>query len=1045
MSSALPKVLDVVGELLELPTEQRHARLLQLCGQNESLRAEAMTLLEEMAQRSADETSAPSHAVSDDADAPTQLGNYRIIRLLGRGGMGEVYEAEQQRPKRLVALKVVHPHLVSRALLKRFEYEAEVLGRLDHPGIASVLEAGTADGPRGPRPFFAMELVRGRRLDHWVEQNKPDLRRRLKLLIDICQAVQHAHQHGVIHRDLKPSNILVNDDGQPKILDFGVARAIEGDGTAAASETLHTESGALVGTLQYMSPEQAAGDVKRLDTRSDVYALGVIAYQLLAERLPYDVSGKLLPDALRVICQEEPTRPGTIRKSLRGDLETIVLKALAKEKQQRYASSAELAADVRRYLDYEPITARPPGAWYQFGKFARRNKVVVGAGVAWWQRGVALRQKAEAEAANKNAQAVINFLTDGVLAAADPQVTRGNREMTVKEALDRAAKLIEGECKGQPLVEAAVRNAAAETYLSLGHADLALSHARISLELRRRELGDDHPDTLRSMSTLALSLEEHDQHDAAEALFREAMERSRRTWGPEHARTLLAMMNVGYVLQCQGKLAEAEPVLRDALAGQRRTLSDDHEDTINTMSNLGMVLLGERKFEESERVLRDVLARRRRVLGDDHPDTLVAINNLGFALDGAGKTAESEPLARESLERSRRVLGDDHPKTLIGMNNLGQTLKALGKYAESESLHREALERRRRLKGDDDNDTLTSLNNLGLVLKAQGKLDEAEPLVRANLDGCRRVLGEWHPHTLLAMNNMASMLQARGRLDEAAALYRELIQRSRDANGEDDKTTLLAKNNLALLLQSQGQLDEAQLLFRDVLDRRRRLLPADHPSLLTSINNMGTVLHAQGRLDDAEPYGREGLDGSRRALGDDHPDTILSINNLGALYEAQGRFEPAEQLFREALERRRRTRGEDHPATLSAMSNVGRVLSAQGKLTEAEPLFKHIYEQMMVHPPEPRGAAMLIAQYGPCLARMGRYHDAEAPLREAYTRLKASGLERHEAMANVLKALVDVCDANGRHDEALAFREELGRARAATQPSATRATPSGTR
>src|SRR3954465_10009212 len=297
------------------------------------------------------------------ASHPTHIARYEVLGILGAGGMGIVYEAQQQNPRRRVALKVIRTTVVSRALLRRFEIEADVLGRLDHPGIARVYEAGTAsdDGTSGPQPFFAMELVRGRRIDAYVAAASPDLRQRVEILIKLCDAVHHAHQKGVIHRDLKPANVLVTDDGQPKTLDFGVARVTDGD---VAVTTMQTDTGQLVGTLQYMSPEQALGAAREIDTRCDVYALGAIAYELLAGRLPHVLHNKPLPEALRIIREDEPTRLSTIDRPLAGDLETIVGKAVGKEKDRRYASAGELAADLRRYLDDEPIAALPPSAWY---------------------------------------------------------------------------------------------------------------------------------------------------------------------------------------------------------------------------------------------------------------------------------------------------------------------------------------------------------------------------------------------------------------------------------------------------------------------------------------------------------------------------------------------------------------------------------------------------------------------------------------------------------------------------------------------------------
>ncbi len=324
------------------------------------------------------EATRPASAIGTRASPGTVISDYRIERILGEGGMGVVYVARQARPDRQVALKVIRPGLASPQMLRRFEHEAEVLGRLLHPGIAQIYEAGMADAGYGLQPFFAMELVQGQALTEYVKERNLSTRQRMELLAKVCDAVEHAHQKGVIHRDLKPGNILVTDDGQPKILDFGVARATDSD---LQQTTMQTDVGALVGTLPYMSPEQVGGDPAELDTRSDVYALGVILFELLAGRLPYSLERRMIHEAVRVIREEEPTRLSSINKTLRGDVETIVAHALEKEKCHRYQSASGLAGDIRRYLADEPITARPASTWYQVRKFSRRNRGLVG-GVA---------------------------------------------------------------------------------------------------------------------------------------------------------------------------------------------------------------------------------------------------------------------------------------------------------------------------------------------------------------------------------------------------------------------------------------------------------------------------------------------------------------------------------------------------------------------------------------------------------------------------------------------------------------------------------------
>jgi tetratricopeptide (TPR) repeat protein/predicted Ser/Thr protein kinase len=795
--------IELVGLLSDAPPDARSERLDELCGGDAQLRARVLTLLTEPTSaltadkpvhdprtRAPTRELTPSWFVEGAPRTPIEcIGPYRLLRRIGMGGMAEVYEAEQQRPRRHVALKLIHPLRMSESMRRRFEFEVEIVGRLEHPDIARIYDAGTAQTPHGPQPFFAMELVRGQRLDHWIATHKPKLRVRLQLLIDICEAVQHAHQQGVIHRDLKPSNILVTEDGQPKILDFGVARAVESD------SSLHTQTGQLLGTLPYMSPEQAAGDARHLDTRSDVYALGVVAYQLLADRLPYDVSDKPLPEALRIIREDEPTRLSTISRDLRGDLETIVLKALAKEKQQRYATCAEFATDLRRFLNEEPIAARPPSSLYQFRKFARRNKVMVGAaaivmlamvlgtGAATWglvharqQRAEALRQKADAESANANYEAVITFFTEDVVGAASPNVNPG-KELSVREALDVAAQTVAQKFAQHPQVEAEVRNALASTYLALGRPDLALPHSGAALELGRRAHGPDHPISLVFLLNHASILDMLGQRADCEPLYRDALQRSQRVLGPDHPNTLCAVSALGLNLMYLGKFAEAEPLLRRALDARRRAGGEDHPDTLVTMNYLGQLLKVQRKFDEAHALYEQTLDARRRVLGADHPDTLASLNNLGQLFVAQDRADEAEPLLREALDRSRRVLGDTHPDTLISVDNLGNLLAQRGNLAEAEPLLREAAEGFRRSLGADHPGTLVATHNLAGMLARQGKFADSERLMRDVVDRSRNVLDPNHPDRLVFEKSLAELLEVQDKPADADPLLAELSQR----------------------------------------------------------------------------------------------------------------------------------------------------------------------------------------------------------------------------------------------------------------------------
>jgi len=924
------------------------------------------------------------------------FGRYVIVATIGRGGMGVVYRARQDKPGREVALKLIRPGWMSAALLRRFEFEAELLGRLKHPGIAQVYEAGVDDATG--TPYFAMELVEGVPLTEYANQRGLNLRRRLDLFAKVCDAVQHAHARGVIHRDLKPGNILVADVGdppepQPKVLDFGVARATDAD---IAATTVETAVGALVGTVPYMSPEQVSGDPAELDTRSDVYALGVVLYELLAGRLPYRLERKLIHEAVRVIREDEPTRLSSIDRVFRGDVETIVGKSLEKEKERRYQTAAELGTDIRRYLRDEPIAARPPSAAYQLRKFARRNTALVGGVLATFvvlalgivgtttfalraeaRRIEAVDAQTRAERAEADAEqradeleqvaafqasqlseidaelmginlrrGVIDkrraFLEgrgmdderiDGALAELASSLAGVNFTNLALETLDenifeRALKTIDEGFEEQPLVKARLLQTVADTLEAVGLLDRARAPQDEALSIRRRVLGDEHPDTLISINNMGFLLLAEGKLTEAEPFYREALETSRGVLGDEHPDTLRSITNMGYLLQSQGRLAEAEPHYREALEGFRRVLGDKHPLTLTSINNMGVLLLAEGKLAEAEPYYREALETSRRVLGDEHPNTLGSINNMGFLLISQDKLAEAELYFREALEARRRVLGDEHPDTALSINNMGALLRSQGKLTDAEPYFREALETSRRVLGDEHPQTLTSINNMGALLRSQGKLTDAEPYFREALETSRRVLGDEHPDTLGSINYMGGLLRSQGKLAEAEPYFREALEAFRRAHGDEHRATLTSISNMGELLQSQGKLAEAEPYFREALEASRRVLGDEHPDTLRPISNMGALLRALGQLEEAERLGAEAVATARRVLPEGHWHTAVFLGHHARTLAAMERFAEAEEQYLEAQAFFEAALGPDHDRTITNIRSLADLYDA---------------------------------------------------------------------------------------------------------------------
>jgi non-specific serine/threonine protein kinase/serine/threonine-protein kinase len=977
-----------------------------------------------------------------DAVETALIPGYTIQRFIASGGMGSVYEAQQEYPRRRVALKIIRADRVSQQTRRRFEFETQALAGLQHPVIAQVFDAGMVHADGADRPYFAMEFIDGQNLNAYCLLRRLSVRDRLQLIATVCDGVEHAHQKGVIHRDLKPDNILVTKDGQPKILDFGVGRAIEPD---VQLTTMETDIGKLVGTLPYMSPEQAAGDSKLLDTRSDVYSLGVVAYELLTGRRPYDLQGLPLPQVLRTIQEAEPPRLSTVNRSLRGDIETILHFALAKEKESRYGSAAALAEDIRRHLRGEPISKRPLTTWYQLAKFAARNKPLV-AGIASTFAVLVLglstsmvllararhaeRQQAIATAAAKNraedlatmtdfqasmlsdldaeamGYSLFSALRDGVrtaleregrspedvefaLAAFEDDLRRVNPTTMAATLIDArwlrlAAESIDERFAYQPLVRAELQQTLAITYRELALFVRARPLQEAALAALKSELGDAHPKTLAAVNYMGMLLHSQGELAEAEKYLTDALTGRRRVLGDDHPDTLSSINNMGLLRDLLGRFAEAESLYREALAGRRHALGDDHPDTLRSVSNLGAALQAQDRLLEAERCYREALDGRQRVLGDDHPDTLSSFNNIAILLQALGKFDDAEPYYRMALEGRRRALGDDHPHTLNSIANMGFLLKARGKLAQAEQYYRQALAGRRRVLGDEHPDTLTSISNMGAMLLAQGRPAKAEPYCREALETRRRLLGDDHPDTLISIENMGGVFDAQGKLPEAEASYREAMDRRRRVRGNHHTDTLNSINNLGSVLFAQNRPTDAEQYLREAVEGYRRVLGEDHPDMLPSIANLGRVLQAQGKLDEAELYCREALEGCRRTLGDDHQGTLFALNYMSLLQVAQGKLDQAETTLREALDGSRRIRGNDNANTLELISNMGVLLNRQNRRQEAEPYYREAlkgYRRLRGddHPL----TLQAVTNLGLFLYQQGRFDDAQTCFREA--------------------------------------------------------------
>ncbi len=766
----------------------------------------------------------PEVPPAPDLSSGQRIGKFAISRILGEGGMGVVYLAEQERPKRTVALKVIRPGLLTPRLLRRFEHESETLAKLQHPGIASIFEAATHESAAGPQPYFAMELVEGQLLTLYAAENHLSLKEKLELFRRVCDAVQHAHQKGVIHRDLKPSNILVTGSGQPKILDFGIARATD-DSSRGVGATMRTETGTLVGTLPYMSPEQV-NDPSGVDVRSDVYTLGVILFELLAGKLPHALETHTLPEAVRIIAEAEAPSLKAIDRTVPSDVATITAKAMEKDRARRYQSASDLSADIGRYLNNEPILARPPSRTYRVRKFVARNRALV-AGVCLtflalaggvigttWQAAEATRgrqlaetrglelaaQKQIAEQEAATAKATNEFLT-GMLASASPESEQSG-DLTVVEMIDLAAhRLRDGQTT--PRVEIPVRTTLSNTYRALGKTQEGLKQAEMAHALAAREFGVDSQVELEARRSVAVTLAEAGNVEEAEKLCREAIAIYEKDPAKFSSELAHAQSELGKYLGERGMLKDSVEMLRIGVAGLRNHVNDTDRNLQSAVHNYGYALVAAGEFDEGEKVIREALAMCEKQFGPDHIAVAYELNTLANTLQRVGMIKESAQLHERALAIRRKRLPPDHPSVLTSMANVASTYVALGRQAEAIPLLRETVDRQKAVLGESNSKTLTAMSNLAFALEDLKQYDEAEAMMRRVVEIRRRANFD-DPESWSQINNLATMLVHRGKAQEAKRLYGELFAATDGKLPAEHYARAIYRNNYGECLTALG-------------------------------------------------------------------------------------------------------------------------------------------------------------------------------------------------------------------------------------------------
>jgi len=931
----VPQANQVARSALSLAASAREAFVLSSCNGDEQLLTQVRALLRQA--EAVTSVSGFTHeqpaAIHNPSDGHlTRLGSYTIMGLLGEGGMGHVYLAEQDRPRRTVALKIMRRGSVSPALLRRFEHESQMLARLQHPGIAQIYEAATAQTPQGPLPFFAMEYVKGRSLIEHAFALNLSTRDRMSLFVRVCGAVQHAHQNGVIHRDLKPANIIVDNTGQPKVLDFGIARSTDAD-----LATLHTQAGQVIGTVPYMSPEQIAGDPNAIDTRSDVYALGVILFELLTGRLPLAVIDRPMAEAARMIQFDEPVGIGSVDRTLRGDIQTIVGKALEKDRTRRYQSASDLEADIERFLRDEPILARAPSITYQLSKFARRNRafvggvcaavllLVAGATATSWQAVLATRgqhlaeqRKLEADAARSRAQSDAQnaknasaFIAD-MLNAVNPE--EGNaKDITVLEMVDRAAQRLRDDVSDD------VNND------------------------RNKDVNKDVSDDVANVTTPPRSLAST-HHTAANPYVR-----------------MSAHNTLSSTYRALGRVSDAIAQARSAVNAALQLGPAYELDAISAKRTLAMAISETADYEAVESLTRECLA----------------------AL---------EALQTAAVNRSTPVTAnarDAHTATINDINNGYSTLDARTIDVEH----------------------AMTLGELGRVQHLRGRYAESEATIRRTLELLTRLVGESHPDVLTNLDHLGITCLAQNKFAEAIATLEHTRALREKAFGPDSAVTAYTLNNLANAYQRSGDNAKALELLTRVVTIRQALLPPRHPSLLVSMSNLAVALTTAGRFKEAQPLLRESLEAQIAVLGEAHPKTMLAMGNLAFVCEDLGELDEAEKLFRQVVTLRRRV-GLTDPQAWPQLNNLAMLLAKRNKLEEAAEIYAQTVSLSMANAPaNDLSTAIFRSNYGECLTRLGRTHEAADHLAASHATLTALLKPDHPRIATSLRRQADLAKA----------------------------------
>ena len=947
----------------------------------------------------------PEPAIPEEMpNAEDSFGPYRPLRLLGEGAMGSVYLAQQDKPlQRTVALKIIRPGLRHGELLERFEIERRVLALMDHPGIARVFDAGQT--LRGT-PYFAMEYVAGPSITKYCEQHQTPLVKKLELIISACEAIQHAHQKGIVHRDIKASNVLVsNPEGKPlvKVIDFGIARAMEGIGL----DTLGTNFGSVVGTPTHMSPEQTGYDSTQIDTRSDVYSLGVLAYELLTGSTPLRTatlggsSLLSLPDILHRIRTEDPEPPSrrapALARQLACDLDWIVMKALEKDPARRYQSAIGLAEDLQRYLQGEPVYAGPPSATYRLKKLANRHRAFLVTAAAFilvliLATIVGVGQAMRATTAEGQAIASRDRAMRSEAQAIASRDEARKAETSARDERDRALAAERQTQLEHDIAQAEQQKAVAETQKALAETRRADRQATTTravtnfLQYDLLEVANPTVQADRGMATPSRDILVRDALDRAAATIGnrfqtepEAEAEIRHTIGTTyynlgilpkateqlelaqklraqnlgllHPATLESLQSLGKVLLAAGQSAQAAEAFTSVVEGFKKSFGPEDRRTLSAMHSLAVALRGANKTKEAIALHQQTLDIRKRVLGPEDPDTLWSLNDLGVAYVYSDQPSLGLPLTEQAFQLRSKVLGPEHPDTVVTMQAFGMALFSTGQAEKALPLLLRAVELNERLRGRDHTVTLSNTGSVGNAYSNLYRYEEAIQYFTMAADGYSRLFGEKHTAGLTWRMNIAAAYMDGGKFEEAIPLLRNYIPQWTKVRPKDDERVQHATYLLAKNLLWSGKVDEALEVGLPLLTDRVRQSGAGNPSIPSLSEVVAQALARKGQWKEAEAVYQRVIDARRAVKGN-----VMGLEaGQAALFLQQGRSADAETLARTALPK------DAAGATWDGhylRAVIGASLAAQGKFSEAEPFLLAAHDEMTKLRPQTRGAEL---------------------------------------------------------------------------------------